>query len=182
MTDAADVSSTSPTGRDLDRARRAARARARRAAKGATPRSQSFKAQLDQMGVKPSTHYAQQRRRRLKRLADDQTANPGMHTNSYPEMHTSSYPEAHTVSYPAHEFVPETAPTTAPETVRLYSDLWGGWVPVPPIRTPAAASVQHDHGVSRADALIAAVANLPGGDDPAFRACLRRLVEAAEAR
>ncbi|MCJ2057739.1 hypothetical protein MKL09_14385 [Methylobacterium sp. J-048] len=79
MPDADDVSSTSPTGRDLDRARRAARARDRRAAKGATPRSQSKAALVRLLDLNPNTVKSWHRRNQLRAERDR-----GLHPFPYP--------------------------------------------------------------------------------------------------
>lgn len=94
MTDAADVSSTSPTGRDLDRARRAARARARRAANGATPRSKSKAALVRLLDLNPNTVKSWHRRNRLRAERDR-----GLHPNTYPAGADADAPDY----VPSHE-------------------------------------------------------------------------------
>ncbi|MFC6025838.1 hypothetical protein [Methylobacterium mesophilicum] len=151
MTDADDVSSTSPTSRDLDRARRAARARARRAAKGATPRSQSKAALVRLLDLNPNTVKSWHRRNRLRAERDR-----GLHPFPYPAGADADAPfsvpgppltEAHPVSYPSGD------DAGAPD-----------YVPSPQVAE-----------------LLHRVSCLPGGAAPAFQAVLEGLMLNASA-
>lgn len=163
---------------------RAAQARARRVRKGATPRSESKSEQFRQMGVSADAYYSRQRRKRLRNavtFTDDGETSPIIESDPDRDIERR-FP----VAAPANsDSSPITTETAAPGSgQRLYSDLWGGWKPIPSIRTVSSITNPtpgQGQGVSRADALIEACRNLPGGADPTFQATLRRLVAAADA-
>ncbi|WP_342112018.1 hypothetical protein [Methylobacterium sp. SI9] len=105
-----------PTKQQIDRARRAERARRRRAAAGATPRSHSQAALIRALDLNPNTVKSWKRRHRLRAERD-----LDVHPNAYPtgsdqvapfSVLDRSITETHPVSYPsadqagAPEYVP----------------------------------------------------------------------------
>jgi len=149
---------------------RAEKARRLRAAAGATPRTAS-KAQIRPWliaGMSRTAWYEQQRC-----APDDRvTAPAALDDLVSPELDDCVPPDGFVTADPA---------PNGDHPVKLYSDLWGGWIPVPPIPTRTSAEPSIDASPGRADRLIAAVAHLPGGSDPAYQNTLRRLVADAEA-